>query len=254
MWQGDSLFVLANFIRRDFHIRYRNMSLGVAWSVLNPLVMMSVLTFVSTFVFPGRTIQEYAISTLCGLVPFNFFAVTWTTGTSCLSDNANLIKRVPVPREIVPIASVLANAIQLLVQPLLLLLIVLLFGKGVSIYWLLLPVLWVLTVVFLCGLVLLSSAVNVFVRDTRYIVESACTLLFWLVPILYPFESIPLKYRGLYELNPVAAMVMAMRRILMDVAAPPPSIIWKLAIVSGVTMGFGLWAFQKMKRRFYEYL
>ena len=254
MWQGDSFFVLSNFIKRDFHIRYRNMSLGVAWSVLNPLVMMSVLTFVSTFVFPGRTIQEYAISTLCGLVPFNFFTVTWVTGTSCLSDNANLIKRVPVPREIVPIASVLSNASQLVVQLILLLILVLIFGRGASVYWLFLPVLWGLTLVFACGLVLISSALNVFVRDTRYLVESACTLLFWLVPIFYPFESIPLRYRGIYELNPVAAMVLAMRRILMDVQPPPSSLLWKLAAISILTLGVGLWSFRKLKSRFYEYL
>lgn len=254
MWQGDSLFVLSNFIKRDFHIRYRNMSLGVMWSVLNPLVMMSVLTFVSTFVFPGRTIEEYAISTLCGLVPFNFFTVTWVTGTSCLSDNANLIKRVPVPREIVPVASVLANAAQLLVQLLLLLVLVAIFGRGIHTNWLFIPVLWVLYLLFACGLVLISSAVNVFVRDTRYIVESACTLLFWLVPIFYPFESIPQSYRGVYLFNPVAAMVMAMRRILMQMESPGTTIIWKLAIVSAVTLTIGYFAFRKMKRKFYEYL
>jgi ABC-type polysaccharide/polyol phosphate export permease len=254
MWTGDSWFVLSNLVQKDFKIRYRNMSLGMLWSVLNPLVMMSVLTFVWTQLLKGGTIRDYAIGVLCGLVPFNFFSISWITGTNSLVDNSGLIKRVLVPREIVPVAAVLSNCMHLFVQIGLVLALVLAFGRGVNRYWLLLPLVWAFAIVFVCGLAMACAALNVYVRDMRYVVESATTVLFWLVPVVYPFTAIPDRFRPLYEFNPLAAQIMAMRNILVDTRAPAMSLMVNLAGVSVVMFLFGWILFQALKRRFYEYL
>ena len=254
MWHGDYRYVLSNLILKDFRVRYRNMSLGVLWSLLNPLVMMGVLTFVFTKIFPSNDIKHFALFVLCGLVPFNFFTLAWLTSTVSIVDNAPLVKRSAVPREIIPIASVLSNCVHLLVQIGLLLLFTVLFGHKVNIHWLWLPLIWALFVVFVCGLGMMFAAIDVFVRDTRYVVESANTVLFWLVPIFYSFSAISQDYRLIYMFNPIAAVVLALRTILMEGQPPLMSTVQNLTLVAALTLTIGWISFGRLKNRFYDYL
>jgi ABC-type polysaccharide/polyol phosphate export permease len=251
MWNGDYGFLLHNLIAKDFKVRYRNMSLGMFWSLLNPLVTMGVLTFVFTTFIQRTDIEHYPLFFLCGLIPYNFFVLAWSTGTSSLTDNTNLIKRVSVPREIIPIATVLGNSLHLLIQVALLLVFALAGGGSLNRYWAWLPVVWTMEVVLVCGLSLISSAVNVYVRDTRYLVESFNAVLFWLVPIVY---LPPPQYKALFALNPVAALVVALRDILLDGKAPAASLLWKLSLGSIAVLAVGLLLFRRMKRNFYDYL
>ena len=254
MWSGDYRFVISNLVMKDFKIRYRNMSLGVLWSLLNPLVMMAVLTFVFTRIFPNRSITNFPLFLLCGLVPWNFFSVAWSTATTSLIENTNMVKRVAVPRQIVPIAAVLSTGVHSSSQVALLLGLVLIVGNGLNIYWLWLPLIWGLGVVFVCGLGLMFSAMDVYVRDMRYIVESINLVLFWFVPIFYPFTVVPEKYSPIYQFNPVAAVVLASRNILLDSKAPPNSLLYKLAFVSTVALLLGSLVFRRLKHRFYDHL
>lgn len=249
-WDGEYGFVLRTLLSKDFRIRYRNMSLGVGWSLANPLIMMAVLTFVFTKIFPSRE-KNYMLFVLCGLIPLNFFTLAWSTATRSLVDNATLIKRTRFPREIVPISTVLGNGVHLLIQMGLLLSLTIVFGDGINVHWLWLPLIVALEVIFVIGMALLFSAIDVYVRDIRYVVESVNLMMIWLVPVFYSFEMIPSKYHLVYWFNPIASVVMAFRRVLLDNQNPP---IMNLALVSFAMLALGVTVFHRLKKRFYDYL
>ncbi len=253
MWSGEYLFVLHNLVLKDFRVRYRNMSLGVLWSLLNPLVMMGVLTFVFTKLFPSPRVH-FAAFLLCALIPLTFFQVAWSTGTGAIVENAGLIKKVRVPRELFPVASVFSNFVHVLIQLGLLTIIALTSGLHITLNWLWLPVILGLEVVFATGLVLATSSLNVYLRDTRYVVDSFNTILFWLVPVFYDFSSIPKKYADIYQYNPIAALVLAMRQVIIQGEPPSAVLLLKTVLVSGLSLTLGIFVFGHLKRKFYDQL
>ncbi len=247
----DHFYILRNLVEKDFKVRYRNMSLGIFWSLVNPIIMMGVLTFVFTAIFPSGK-PNFWLFVLMGILPFNFFTLAWQTGTNSIVDNSGLIKKVPFQRELVPISVVLGNLVHYLIQFGLLLAAAGLV-RGVNVGWLWIPVIVLLQLVFVCGMSLLSSSLDVYYRDMRYIVESVNVVLFWLCPIFYGFEDISPRYAWLYELNPIAAVILITRRILLH-GYDPGLTIWKLAAVSLATLALGFFVFRRIKQDFSDYL
>jgi lipopolysaccharide transport system permease protein len=250
-WRGSGnlLFLLQNLVLKDFRIRYRNMSLGVLWSFVNPLVMMGVLTFVFTRIYPNPTMTNFPVFILCGLVPYNFYSFALNVGTTSLLDNQSLVKRVRCPRRIFPIAAVLANCLHFLIQIALLFAFVFAFGYRVNRFWPWLGVIWVLEIVFVCGLALITSVLDVYYRDVRYLVDASNVVMFWLVPIFYSFEMIPQQYRPLYLFNPIAAVVVAGREVLLHGRAPAPGIIEALAVISVGSFALGYVIFGRLESK-----
>lgn len=248
---NDPWYVLSNLVMKDFKVRYRNMSLGIFWSLVNPLIMMGVLTFVFTFVFTHDR-PNYSLFLLIGLLPFNFFSLAWSTGTESVVANGTLIKRVPFQRELVPLSVVLGSAVHYLLQ-IALLLIVVGIVRGVSFQWLWLPVIVTLQVAFVCGVSLITSALNVYYRDMQYLVQAINMVLFWIIPIFYGFDQVDSSIAWLYEINPVAAVILITRRVLLYQIDPGTTLI-KMAVVTILTLWAGYVVFTRLEKDFADYL
>lgn len=249
---SQSLFVLRGLISKDFKVRYRNMSLGIFWSLVNPIVMMGVLTFVFTVIMPNQQ-RYFPLFVLTGLLPFNFFSLAWATGTNSIIENASLVKKVRFERALLPISVVLANSLHYMIQLSLLLVGSAIF-LGVHIHWLWLPLLVALQIVFACGMALLSSALDVYFRDMRYVVESSNLLLFWLVPIFYSFRDIGQEYAWIYQVNPIAAVTLMNRTVLLGGSAPNSVTLANMVVVSFATFAVGAFVFAKIEKNFSDYL
>ncbi len=253
MWKGDALYLTQQLVLKDFRIRYRNMSLGLLWSFLNPLIMVTIYTFVFTEVFKSE-IPFFPLFLLSGLIPFNFFVLSWVSATNSIVDNAALVKRTSVKRELFPVAGVLSNVLHLVLQLMLVVGLVVYYKVGFSVHWFWLPLIWGLELIFIIGLGLATAAVNVYVRDTRYLVESLTLVIFWLVPIFYSFEMIPAKYADIYQYNPIAALVLASRTVIFQAQAPHAALLWKLALVSFGSLILGILVFRRLQRGFYIHI
>ena len=252
-WQGDFQFLFWQLVLRDFRVRYRNMSLGLLWSIVNPLVMMVLWNYVFTQIFRNQH-PHYSIQVLSAIIPFNFFTMALLSSTLSVQANDAIVKRIPVRREVIPLAAIFSHVIHVLIQFGLLAFFVVADGILLNKYWLWLPLVWGLELVFLMGLGLFCSAVHVFVKDMRYIVESFNLILFWIVPVVYSFQMVPPQMKDLYQYNPVAALILATHTVILDGRAPGTVLLWKLTLVSFLSLGLGYWVFRKLEPHFYESL
>lgn len=181
-------YLLQHLVRRDLKVRYRNSILGVLWSLFNPLLMMLVFTLVFSRLMPNTSLRSYAIFVLVGLLPWQFFTGTMLSGTTSVTNGAPMIRKVYFPRELLPTSAVFSNLVNFLMAGVVLVIFLYLAGIGLSVYALWVPVLLVIQMLLMLGLVLITSAVNVFYRDVMMILDVVLLAWFFLTPVVYPLE------------------------------------------------------------------
>lgn len=253
-----------NLVVRDLKARYKNSVMGFFWSLLNPLGMMVVFTIVFTVMMPNNQMPNYPIFLLAGLLPWNYFSAGVTVGTVSLVGNAHLVKKVYFPREVLPIASVLANMVNFLLALVVLFGVLLMFRVRLSPWLGLLPVVIAIETCFILGITLFTSALNVFYRDTAMMLEVAMLAWFFLTPVFYPIEILPRSYqllgiqldvqRLMYIVNPMASLVAAYRDLLYWGWYTKLDFFLRTAVTSVGVLAFGYWFLARVSGRFGEEL
>ena len=210
--------LVQNLVSRELKARYRGTVLGFLWSFFNPLLLMIVYTLVFGLILKGGMGSEfgdsstlYAVFLFTGLLPWTWFSASALESANVLMVNGNLIKKILFPAEILPVVTVLSNLVHFSLGLPILLLFLIAFGKGLTLYALLLPVVVFIQMVFSLGLGLLISSLTVHFRDIRDILANLLTLWFFSTPIIYPltFESIQKSsfLRTLIDLNPMTHII-----------------------------------------------
>jgi ABC-2 type transport system permease protein len=206
-------YLLALLVRKEVQLRYRGSTLGWLWSYVKPLVQFGVF-FIALGVFLGMNanVEYYPIYLLSGITITTFFNEAFANGTRSLVDNASLIKKIYLPREMFPVSSMLVAAVNTLPQIVVLLLIAVFFGWVPTLFNVAAIVLaLVIIAVLATGLGMLFGAINVTFRDAQSFVEIIVMCAVWASPVMYQWEMVASKMTGwfftLYRLNPITAAV-----------------------------------------------
>lgn len=257
-WQHASL--LRQFVQRQILVRYRGTLLGVAWSLITPLLMMSVYTLVFRYVFKLRwgdgidTGFDFALHLFAGMTVFGFFSEALLRSPALIVEQPNLVKKVRFPVEILPWVNVLSVLCFALPGFGLLLLINLLLGSPPHLAWLALPLIWLPLIPLLLGLGWLLSAVGVFVRDVGHVLGLGVTVLQFLSPVFYPVTALPPALRPLMYINPLTPVIEQTRAALFMGDWPDPG-VWLLQFLVALVVAFvGGWVFRRLRGGFADVL
>ena len=253
-----------NLVIRDLKVRYRNSILGVAWSWINPLLMMGVYTIVFQLVAGDSDLSNYPVFVLCALLPWNFFSNSVLQITDSIVSSAPLITKIYFPREVLPISIVLGNLVNFLIGLPVFFLLALAMGSPITPYVMLLPLTILVEICFILGITFITSTLNVFYRDTRHVLDVLLLAWFFLTPVFYPITivseqrtvmGVTLNLRiWLRRLNPMASIIASYRDLLYWGTPTGLDFLLRTALTSVGILVVGYLIFVRYSPRFGEEL
>ena len=253
------LYLLQQLVSRDFKVKYKRSILGVLWSILNPLFMMTILSFVFGF-FVKQSDVNYSVYLLTGLVIFNYFSEATTLAMGSIVGNFNLITKVYMPKYIFPMSKVFSSAINFLFSLVALYAIIIFedytnpIKTHITLIHLLLPYDFICVIIFALGVSMFISAISVFFRDMFYLYGVILTAWMYLTPIMYFMKLIPSKYWVYFKLNPLYHFINYARTIILYNAVPTLGQHLICAGIAVVTLLIGTLFFKIVQDKFIYYI
>lgn len=248
--------LVVNLTIRDLKLKYKGSVLGIAWSLLNPLLMMAIYTAVFSVFLRAVTVQHYWALVLGGLLPWVFFSNSMTSAAVSFIRSPNLITKIYFPIESLPIAGVLANFVNFVISLVILLAILAFVGLlGPSL--ILLPVILLAQLAITIGLATALAAVTVYFRDVEHLIFIALTAWFYLTPVLYPLDPRALpagagKYINYLQLNPLAWVWDSYHSVLFYKSWPDPTTFTLMLVFAFVCLVGGYLLFAQLRPRIPE--
>ncbi|MCK4667535.1 ABC transporter permease [Candidatus Dependentiae bacterium] len=184
--------LLFNLAVKELKIKYKSTVLGFLWSILVPVIMAIIFKIIFSYFFAKFSVEgiSYTAYLLTGLFPWIYFSGTLATSTNAFVDQANVLKKVKLPIQILPISISLSNFYLLMIDFIVLLVIYLILGVQIRWTILMVPIVYFIFFIQTTGISLLFSSLNVRFRDIKYIVEVALLALFYITPIIYPVKLV----------------------------------------------------------------
>ncbi len=238
---------------KELKIRYKRSVLGFLWALLNPLLLMLVLTAVFSTIMPFP-IPHYAIFLLSVLLPWTFFLQSLSYAAECIVGNAELIKKLRVSKVVFPVAALVSNLINLLLSLIPLILLVIVLRHPLHLTWFFLPIPLLAFTLLTLGGTFFFAVANVYYRDVAHILQILLQVLFYVTPILYAEDFFPAKYRWIFKLNPLVYALHGFRLTVYYGKLPTLQSVLASFICGIVALVIGLTIFRKYQDDFVFYI
>ena len=246
--------MIASLVKKDLKGRYKGSVLGFMWTFINPLLQLAVYTFVFKMILKNP-MPNYYIHLFVALVPWIFFSSALTTGSKAILGQANMVKKIYFPREVMPISYSTSSFINMLLSFIIIFAVLIFSGIKVSIGALaVLPLIMIIQYFLVTGVTMITSSLTVYLRDLEHIMGVLNMAWMYLSPVVYPISYIPEKYQGIYMLNPMTPIILAYRDILYYGIVPELKIVVYALCESVTVLLLGFLIFGKLKRHFAEEL
>lgn len=245
--------LLKTSIKKDIGGKYKKSFLGILWSFINPLMQIMVYALVFQVILKSD-IPNYTVYLCCGLIPWQYFSAVVVRGAAIVIDNANVIKKVYFPREILPISLVASEGINFMIATVIILAFLIFGGVGLTFNALWYFVILILQFIVSIGVALLLSAITVYFRDLQHILGILIQLLFYATPIVYSMEQVPANFKWIMALNPMTYLITGYRDIFYNQKAPDFKGLLCAFVIGIVLCVVGMFTFKKLQKKFAEEL
>ena len=245
--------LLEQLVIRDLKIKYRRSFLGYIWSLLNPLMMMGILTMVFSYMF-RFDIPNYPLYLITGQVVFNFIAESTTAAMASIINNASLLKKVYVPKFIFPLSRIVSSFVTMLFSMVAVLIVMVFTGTSLKCTLFLLPIPMFFLFIFALGIGLILAALTVYFRDVFHLYGVFISLWSFVTPVFYPVSAVPDQVKYILLWNPLYYIVDYFRQIILYDTIPGFSdTVFCLALSVGPLL-LGMFIFKKLQKNFLLYV
>jgi ABC-2 type transport system permease protein len=224
--------------------KYAGSILGISWAIINPLLIMSAITFVFTIIFKTE-IKNFAFFVLSGIFPWMFFSNALSEAATSILTQQNILRQFNLPREFLPLSSLLSSLLNFLIGWLIIYPLFLFFNPKIILLLPLLIIALLLNFFFVCGLGLILSILNVFFRDIGQLLGVLLMFWFWITPVFYSIDMIPVRFLWICKLNPMAYYIILYQDILFKTEAPSISTFLITLLISLMSFVLGYLFFLK---------
>ena len=246
--------MIVSLVKRDLKGRYKGSVLGFLWTFINPLLQLIVYTMVFSVIMRSG-IEDYYMFLFVALIPWLFFSTSFTGGANCVLNEQNMIQKIYFPREVLPIAFVTSQFINMLLSFVVVFAVMIVMGYSINgIALLCLPLIMIVEYILSLGFAMLMSAVTVYFRDLGYLASVVGMAWQFLTPVMYDVSMVPDNFLWVFHINPMTSVIVAYRDILYYAKVPELSTLVSAVCVGIAVLVIGWIAFDRLQRRFVEEL
>jgi lipopolysaccharide transport system permease protein len=245
--------LLRVLVDRDMKLLYKRSTLGIAWTLINPLLQLAVFSFVFRSVVPIN-IPQFSSFAFSGLLIWTWSQTALFQATGLITSNKALIRQPNFPTAILPVVTTMTGLIHFLLALPVLIIFLAIDGIQPSSVLFVLPLLMVIQFILTVGLAYPLAALNVTFRDTQHTLGVLLQMLFYLTPIFYDLNSVPKEFQPFYQLNPLVPLIEAYRAILLKGTQPDWQALLIVSLAVAVILPIGLAIFRRQSNTFVEEL